>query len=319
MSSQPRSFTLFPSLPTELRLAVWQLSHVGRVVTIRYDPALDRFTSSTAPPPALHACRESRGEALREYHRFRSRSRRSFGTNTTTTTESSADHDDDAPPPLPDNIYFSRELDTLYLPRPPGALGYDDKHATSVARWLLVVPKDDDDDDDDATDADADADVVAHLALDYVPPAARRPWEIYYAHVLVRSFFPRVAAAAAGRVSLVLNGSSSSAAATAAAGEPPEEEEGRGGDRTRGACGGGGRGGGSDRRLLAEPEGDPLALDVLLANVQDAFRYELGGTAAGCFGMDEKEGEEEEEASVEMMKMMPPLPPLPSLVLKVMV
>ncbi|KAH8167280.1 hypothetical protein CIB48_g980 [Xylaria polymorpha] len=94
-------FTLFTLLPAELRLHIWRLSCHRRVVEVFYDQENDRC-STTAPVPAvLHACRESRYEALRLY-------RMSFGTMT---------HEP--------RIYFNREMDTLYIPRPP-CMGYDD-------------------------------------------------------------------------------------------------------------------------------------------------------------------------------------------------
>ncbi|PMD40366.1 hypothetical protein L207DRAFT_565841 [Hyaloscypha variabilis F] len=71
-----QTFTLFPHLPFELRLKIWDLAlSEPRTVTIScHREMLDRerrfaksFTSSTAPPPLLHVNRESRFEALSRY------------------------------------------------------------------------------------------------------------------------------------------------------------------------------------------------------------------------------------------------------------
>ncbi|KAI1497705.1 hypothetical protein F5X99DRAFT_357576 [Biscogniauxia marginata] len=101
MSSQPSSFTLFSFLPAELRLQIWRLSCHQRVVEVFYDHENDKCTTTATPPAVLHACHESRSEALRIY-------KLSFGTNS---------HEP--------RIYFCHESDTLYLPRPP-SMGYSD-------------------------------------------------------------------------------------------------------------------------------------------------------------------------------------------------
>ncbi|KAI1491374.1 hypothetical protein F5X96DRAFT_631831 [Biscogniauxia mediterranea] len=101
MSSQEPSFTLFSLLPVELRLQIWRLSCHPRVVEVFYDSEDDRCTTPAHPPAILHACHESRCEALRIY-------KRSFGTKS---------HEP--------RIYFCHESDTLYLPRPP-LMGYND-------------------------------------------------------------------------------------------------------------------------------------------------------------------------------------------------
>ncbi|KAI0393005.1 hypothetical protein F5Y17DRAFT_331836 [Xylariaceae sp. FL0594] len=141
----PTSFTLFSSLPTELRLHIWVLSCEGRVVQVSYDPEQDRCTSPTSVPPILQVCRESRSEALRQLYKP------AFGTKS---------HEP--------SIYFSRALDTLYIPRPP-FMGYDD-----CTRSFADLIRDTDD--------------VVHLAVDYVSPAIKRPWETYNKYVLMQSF-----------------------------------------------------------------------------------------------------------------------------------
>lgn len=76
-----KSFTLFPSLPTELRLRIWALSLPGpRIVVVRYTyaPAHQSYrtsheqakrgcTSPSAIPSHLHTNREARREALLSY------------------------------------------------------------------------------------------------------------------------------------------------------------------------------------------------------------------------------------------------------------
>jgi hypothetical protein len=75
------SFTLFPELPSELRLKIWRTSLPGpRVVGIQYkigyESGLDgkmiqAFAGWKSPDPVpivLHACHESREEALKRFH-----------------------------------------------------------------------------------------------------------------------------------------------------------------------------------------------------------------------------------------------------------
>lgn len=100
--SQLSSFHLFSSLPTEIRLEIWQYScSQPRVVEVYYDAKLDQCTTVTPPPATLQACAEARREALRIYKPL-------FGTSTHCA-----------------RIYFHPQLDTLYIPRPP-SMGYDD-------------------------------------------------------------------------------------------------------------------------------------------------------------------------------------------------
>ena len=72
------TFTLFPHLPFELRLKIWEhaLSEPRTVTISCQREMLDRerrfakaFTSPTPPPSLLHTCRESRSEALSQYIR----------------------------------------------------------------------------------------------------------------------------------------------------------------------------------------------------------------------------------------------------------
>ncbi|KAI1437210.1 hypothetical protein GGR50DRAFT_120135 [Xylaria sp. CBS 124048] len=145
--STPASFVLFPLLPTELRLQIWRLSCHPRVVEVIYDQEHDRCTTAASLPPVLQACRESRSEASKLY-------KRSFGT---------VSHEP--------RIYFCREMDILYLPRPP-FMGYDDSSRSFA-------------------DVIRDTDGIVNLAIDYVPPSIKRPWETYNKYVLIQSF-PKV-------------------------------------------------------------------------------------------------------------------------------
>ncbi|KAK3939847.1 hypothetical protein QBC46DRAFT_386758 [Diplogelasinospora grovesii] len=97
------TFTLFPYLPTELRLDIWRRSCQPRVVEVRYDEEQDKCVTTTTPPAVLQVCRESRYEcATRIYVR-------AFGTNTDSEGR----------------IYFAPRLDILYISR-CGAMGYGD-------------------------------------------------------------------------------------------------------------------------------------------------------------------------------------------------
>jgi hypothetical protein len=78
-NSQATSFTLFPRLPLELRLKIWQTMLPGpRTVNIQYKMKYDEFdgkkvssftgwTSFDPVPVALHVCQESREESLKRY------------------------------------------------------------------------------------------------------------------------------------------------------------------------------------------------------------------------------------------------------------
>jgi hypothetical protein len=53
-------FTLFTSLPPEIRFMIWRLSLSPRIVEILASDCCDGFYSHAALPAALHVCRESR-------------------------------------------------------------------------------------------------------------------------------------------------------------------------------------------------------------------------------------------------------------------
>ena len=79
MEPEPRRFTLFPTLPFELRLRIWSFVAPGpRTVSIKYNarffrelgqgnPAAAGWRSPDPVPIILHICRESRAEALKLY------------------------------------------------------------------------------------------------------------------------------------------------------------------------------------------------------------------------------------------------------------
>ena len=103
MESNPtRSFTLFPRLPTELRLKIWHLAMPGpRTITLQYKfrrrarlesalPYTASWTSKDLNPAALQVCHESRYEALEIYEQ-------AFGTHACSGRK----------------VYFDFEQDTL--------------------------------------------------------------------------------------------------------------------------------------------------------------------------------------------------------------
>lgn len=96
----PPSFTLFGSLPVEIRLQIWRESCHARVVEVNYDADKDHCNTPTEAPAILHVCQESRYETMRMYKKL-------FGTRTQEA-----------------RIYFHPALDTLYIPRPE-LMGYD--------------------------------------------------------------------------------------------------------------------------------------------------------------------------------------------------
>jgi hypothetical protein len=63
-----RAFTIFESLPSELRIKIWKcMFPEPRVVSIRFNRGAKQYTSSTAPPILLRTCPESRSIALETY------------------------------------------------------------------------------------------------------------------------------------------------------------------------------------------------------------------------------------------------------------
>ncbi|KAM0331640.1 hypothetical protein ACHAQA_003319 [Verticillium albo-atrum] len=54
------TFHLFPRLPAELRLRIWELAVQPRLLVLKYAPDSTIFISPTPPPAITHACGESR-------------------------------------------------------------------------------------------------------------------------------------------------------------------------------------------------------------------------------------------------------------------
>ncbi|KAK0124473.1 hypothetical protein ONS95_009425 [Cadophora gregata] len=81
VSDEPE-FTLFPSLPIELRLRIWRYAqpepHVVDIIFNEKSP--DKSMSTAAPPVLLFVCRESRAETLKIY-KLLSRSMKSSATD----------------------------------------------------------------------------------------------------------------------------------------------------------------------------------------------------------------------------------------------
>ncbi|KAN0090207.1 hypothetical protein V8E51_018786 [Hyaloscypha variabilis] len=65
------TFELFPKLPPELRLKIWKLVPKSRLVLVRFniDGRKKHYKFAASFPVILHACRESRHEGLKMYHR----------------------------------------------------------------------------------------------------------------------------------------------------------------------------------------------------------------------------------------------------------
>ncbi|PVH83460.1 hypothetical protein DL98DRAFT_412676 [Cadophora sp. DSE1049] len=141
-------FTVFPNLPSELRIKIWQQACYPRTVTLTYTSSTSSFTSSTPPPTLLSVTHESRDEALRIYTL-------SFGT----TSQSP-------------RTYFNPLLDTLYLPRHQ-EMGYDE--TLRDFRQLVQDPT-------------GLLNQVRYVAIDHVNVDVKRPWESYNKAVFLRSF-----------------------------------------------------------------------------------------------------------------------------------
>jgi hypothetical protein len=69
--SSPPTFTLFPLLPTELRLKIYKhilaLTIIPRILKISYSPSLNRYISNIPPPVLLSISSESRAFTLQTY------------------------------------------------------------------------------------------------------------------------------------------------------------------------------------------------------------------------------------------------------------
>ncbi|KAH7417829.1 hypothetical protein BKA64DRAFT_180272 [Cadophora sp. MPI-SDFR-AT-0126] len=147
-SNSVKMFTIFPNLPSELRIKIWQQACYPRIVTLTYTTATSSFTSTTPPPTLLSVNHESRHEALRIYTLC-------FGTSS-----------------QPPRTYFNPFLDTLYLPRHQ-EMGYDE----TLREFRQLVH-----------DPTCLLDQVRYVAIDHVNVDVKRPWESYNKAVFLRSF-----------------------------------------------------------------------------------------------------------------------------------
>ncbi|KAG4431033.1 hypothetical protein IFR05_013491 [Cadophora sp. M221] len=141
-------FTVFPNLPSELRLKIWQQACFPRIVTLTYTSATSSFNSKTPPPTLLSVNQESRHEAFRIYTL-------SFGTSS-----------------QPAKTYFNPYLDTLYIPRHQ-EMGYDE--TLRDFRQLVLDPT-------------GFLDQIRCVAIEHVNVDFKRPWESYNKAVFLRSF-----------------------------------------------------------------------------------------------------------------------------------
>jgi len=70
-AAQSQTFTLFPSLPTELRLKIWAYAQPdSRVLRIHHDENIDSWVAFTNPIALMRTCRESREVMLKAYDRL---------------------------------------------------------------------------------------------------------------------------------------------------------------------------------------------------------------------------------------------------------
>ncbi|KAH6717012.1 hypothetical protein BKA61DRAFT_733216 [Leptodontidium sp. MPI-SDFR-AT-0119] len=66
MPAPLKSFTLFPKLPTEIRIMIWDLTLEARTVEIQWTETCGFFTR-VPPPKALRVCRDSRDAVKSKY------------------------------------------------------------------------------------------------------------------------------------------------------------------------------------------------------------------------------------------------------------
>jgi len=169
-----RTFTLFPLLPAELRLAIWQASCHPRILEIHYCPSQDRCFTPSKPPVILSVCRESRHEALSRIYA------KAFGTRMHPSG----------------SIYFAPDLDILYIPRyyeeeedfhhhhkgKRGSKEEKERRRRIMSMGYSETAR------DFGTYVLNTTDLIKNLAIDHVRPEIRRPWETYSKFCLIRSF-----------------------------------------------------------------------------------------------------------------------------------
>ncbi|KAK4134733.1 hypothetical protein BT67DRAFT_434152 [Trichocladium antarcticum] len=163
------TFTLFPLLPPELRLEIWHHTLTPRIVTLTPTTAdtATTLTTTTRPPAILHANHESRTFCQRHYVQCPI-----LPPQEAAGPEPQQAHDSQQqqqPQPQPQQYFHLHPtLDTLYIPRPATPAGY--------SAWLRAVP----------ARVPCAAAAARRVALDYVPAAVRRPWEVYEKMSLLR-------------------------------------------------------------------------------------------------------------------------------------
>ncbi|KAI1775240.1 hypothetical protein F4818DRAFT_43616 [Hypoxylon cercidicola] len=133
-------------------------------------------------------------------------------------------------------IFFCPDLDTLYIPR-PSFMGYDD--ATRLFTELVQGTDD-----------------AVKIAIDYVRPSIRRPWETYNKYILMQSF-PKVK-----EVDLVLSTGESAEAVDQEHEHVHKHEHEHEHDH--------------EDIGLVDPTGDLMALCRLLSDIKESFFYEAG-------------------------------------------
>ncbi|KAK4240875.1 hypothetical protein C8A03DRAFT_30951 [Achaetomium macrosporum] len=266
-SSSSPSFTLFPYLPPELRLQIYRHSAHPRVTTLTYHFQTNTFTCSTHPPPLLHICHESRAEGFRLYTKCFLPNPDPDPTGTTspppgpshtnTTNQSPAAEKEEGRGKGEGRYFYHHpHLDTLYLPRPPHpsadplGLGYADWARDFAVRLPNV------------------AEAVRRLAVDYIRPEVRRPWEVYGKVCLIRGFLPTLEEAF-----MVISSSSG------IRGGGSEGEEGREGE--------GAEGEGAEIELI-DPRGDTEEIMGIMERVRESFRVEVGDGLG--LGLEQEDG-----------------------------
>lgn len=269
-SSFHTSFPLFPLLPPELRLQIWRLIPQSRVITLSYlpspyanDDAYTYHTPNTRPPRLLHICRESRAEAEKIYIKC-----------SIPTIDPGYQEQDDELDGRGDEeeryFHLHPHLDILYLTRPHPALdpsGYS-SWAREFGQRMPVA-----------------ATAARRLAVDYVPPEVRRPWEAYGKLCLLRG------CARLEEAFLVISSLGS--------GGSPSPLEGEIDCLSLGTEEGGvGLGLGTMQEVeFVDPKGEPGEIMGIMERVRESFRFEVDGGTGGFGGFlgRRRAGEEEDD------------------------
>jgi hypothetical protein len=116
MASENQRFTLFPQLPKELRLKIWEFAQEPRIVEVCQTQDSAAFYSPTALPMLLHISRESRHIALQNYAL-------SFPNGD-----------------QPATIYYNPSIDILYFPAwcdDRGSIWYFERNTSPEARGKI--------------------------------------------------------------------------------------------------------------------------------------------------------------------------------------